>query len=84
MSSDERTERSAHAIVVVELEIDVHSSWGGECAMDQVYKQAVDDAQNSIRFLFQEAQKQTPRCGHGIRVRGIPKVTAIVTERSRS
>ena len=53
MASDPRTKVSAHAIVQVTLEVDVHSSWGADCGMDQVFKQAVDEAQNSVRFIFQ-------------------------------
>ena len=76
-----RTKVSAHAVVTVTLEVDVDSSWGGDCAMDQVFKQAEDEALNSIRFLIQEANKQTPRCGRGIRVQGVPKITGIINKR---
>jgi hypothetical protein len=81
MASDPRTKRSAHAIVVVTLDVEVDSSWGGDCTVDQVHKQAADEATGTLRFIFQEANKSTSGCTRKVRVREIPKVTAVMSER---
>ena len=79
-----KTKCSAHAVVTVTLEVDVGSAWGDDCSVGQVHKQAEDEALNSIRFVFQEANKHTPHCTRGIRVAGVPKVIAVVNTREVS
>jgi len=79
MASDPRTKRSAHAVVVVALEVDVGSSWGGECSMDQVYKQAVEEAEGRVRNMIEEDNKRRGR--RDVRIHSTPKATAVVAER---
>ena len=38
------------AVVTVTLEIKVDSSWGDDCTVGQVKKQAIDGANNSVEF----------------------------------
>jgi len=68
MSSDPRTKVSARAIVIVEIEVDVHS-------------QAVDEARGRIDNLLQDAVKRDPVRGRGISLHGVPKVTAVIHQR---
>lgn len=79
MSSDPRTKRSAHAIVIVTLEVDVGAAWGGECSMDQVYKQGIEEAEGRIRNMIDDEAKRRGR--RGVRIVGVPKATAVVSER---
>lgn len=66
----------AIAKVRVELEIECRSSWGGNCAFDQIHKQAVDEVEGWFRNL-------TPLESHGLRFKfiGTPTVMAVVVKR---
>jgi hypothetical protein len=42
------------ARVKVEIEIDLYREWGLECALEQVKKQAVSDAMQSLTLALQD------------------------------
>lgn len=44
------------AVVTVTLEIVCGSNWGGDCPMDQVFKQAVNEAEGRLRRLQDESK----------------------------
>ena len=46
---DIKEETIGTAVVDVRLRIKLPSTWGKECTIDQVYKQARDDAKNIVR-----------------------------------
>lgn len=50
-------------------------SWGGECSLDQIHKQAADDA---VGYLRQRCEKDGR-----LRIIGDPKVEAVITGRDR-
>lgn len=68
--------QSAVARVTVTLEIDAASSWGDDCTIAQVYKQAADDAVGRVRSLFNERD--------AMRIVGDVKVNAIREDLSYS
>ena len=55
----------------IEIEISCSSSWGPDCTMEQVHKQATEAAQDAIRELFQSER---------FRVTGSPVILAINTK----
>jgi hypothetical protein len=60
--------------VTVTLEISGLGSWGDNCTVDQVWKQAKDDARGVIHSIIVEAAKN----GHRIRVIGEPEASAVI------
>lgn len=68
--------RYATAQVTLTLEINVRSTWGADCSMDQVYKQAEAEALGAIRNHLE------PKAH--VRVIGTPTVTAILATREQS
>lgn len=64
----------AKARVSVLLEVSLSDTWGSDCQLDQVYKQAKDSAMNMIH------RKMTGGGQRDIRIIGDPKVTAILTQ----
>ena len=75
-STPKEPQKLAKAVAVVELEIDVDSTWGEDCTVGQVYKQAEDEARGLLNQAF-AAIKAT----HHVRMRGKPKITAVLTPR---
>lgn len=70
---------SATACVELTIEIEVGSSWGGDCSVAQVHKQAEDEARDKLHRMISEAK------GYGnVRLIGHPKVTAILATREQS
>jgi hypothetical protein len=63
---------SAYAKVTVTLEISAGSSWGLECKMDQIHKQAGEDVIGQLNRLMGEGHLR------GAKIIGIPKVLAIM------
>jgi len=61
----------ATAKVLVTLEVDAGSHWGGDCATQQVFDQA---GRETIQRVMNELRKLGPR----VRVVGDPKVTMVV------
>ena len=59
------------ATAKIEIEISCSSSWGPDCTMEQVHKQATDAAQNAITKLCQSDR---------LRVIGRPVIVAINTK----
>lgn len=45
---------TTHAVVTVEVHVTV-GSWGQQCTMDQVYKQASESAEGKVRRLLSSA-----------------------------
>lgn len=67
------TKTTAVAKVQITLEVNPGSIWGGDCPLDQVYKQAAEGAVNIISRIIK---------GHGmVSIVGTPKVLNIVTEK---
>lgn len=58
----------AYAKVTVEVEVPISSSWGNDCTMGQIYKQAADEARNRMNKICTQ---------NGLRVVGDFKVTAV-------
>ena len=77
---------TARARVLVTLEIQLNSTWGGDCPFEQVQKQAVDDAIHVLRrgVLFGDGLTASPsRPDTLATVIGTPKVTAVLVEAER-
>ena len=51
MRDQDVVREKARAIATVILEIDVGSSWGNDCTIGQVYKQAKDTAEGVVEKL---------------------------------
>lgn len=66
------------ATVQLTLEINVGDSWGGDCAMDQVYKQARDSAVGMINEALGASKE---RLQNRIKIVGTPSISAVVVER---
>jgi hypothetical protein len=61
---------TAKARVYVTLELDLTDTWGGDCPIEQVHKQAVDVATDEVRNLINQSRGQRIRI-HDLRVQGI-------------
>lgn len=61
------------AVVTLTIEISNVGSWGPECQMDQVYRQAAESAIGRVRNAFAKDAR-------GVRVVGTPVVQAITTD----
>lgn len=69
-------ESQATARVILTVEVDCDGSWGGDCAMDQIHKQAKDSAMRILSSAKDAHRK--------IRVVSIDEVQAItVSSKSR-
>lgn len=66
------------AIVQLTLEVQVSSSWGGDCSMDQVFKQARDEAVGSINAALGSAREGLQS---RIKIVGTPSIKAVAAER---
>jgi len=63
---------SAYARVKLVIEVPAGSSWGPECSLDQIYKQAGGETLNKVRNMFDKEY------GVGrVRFTEQPEVTAI-------
>ncbi len=73
------TNYTAHAIATLTVEIDCGSNWGTGTTMDQVYKQAREDALGKIRNMSVKYD------GHerAVRVVGEPVIKAVIAERNQ-
>ena len=72
-----KVEHGAYANVTIQLQITVKSSWGPGTTLDQVYRQAEEDAIDVVR---QHLQEKIP----GVRMIGKIKVDAVISARERS
>lgn len=74
-----QSETSAYARVKLEVEISVNSSWGGDCSIDQVHRQAAEEA---IGFIENKVCREAD-----IRLRmkivGQPIISAVIVERKK-
>lgn len=66
---------STHARVTLTIEFSVGSSWGEKCSIEQVHKQAVDEAYG---FIENTVKSKIPEARHKIRIVGKPKIEAII------
>lgn len=57
---------SVTARVQILLDIDCHSSWGDECTLAQVQKQAIEDAIGHLNHLIQDGQLKAKIIGKPI------------------
>lgn len=64
---------SATAIVTLTLEVTRLGVWGGDCRVDQVYKQGAEEAIYALRNASGELSRM------GLRVIGQPIVRSVVT-----
>lgn len=71
-------ETGVTATVQLTLEIKVNSSWGGDCSMDQVFKQARDEAVGAINNALGEARQSLQ---NRIKIVGTPSILAVAAER---
>jgi hypothetical protein len=67
--------QSAHARVTITVEVSVGSSWGDDCPISQVHKQAAQEAQEKLERLFEKERGN-------LRLVGEAKVTVIIVERA--
>lgn len=65
------------ARVTVHLEIKVSSTWGPDCSLEQVHKQAADEAIGLIRNAKDNAAMAS-KLAKSVRLMGEPLVTAII------
>ena len=87
MASDPRKERFAKATVRVTLEMYVTGSWGDDCTVGQVYKQAEEEAIGMLRRHFDtmEPLRASFRCDKNeqrVRILNMEPI-AILTERDK-
>ena len=61
------------ARVRVLLEVSLSDTWGGDCRLDQVYKQAGNTARNIVSQAITNSMKD-------IRIIGEPEATAIIVK----
>ncbi|WP_454863338.1 hypothetical protein [Pseudomonas hormoni] len=64
---------TTNAVVTLTVELSNIGSWGPDCKIDQVYKQAVEEAMGRIRRAFEKDAR-------GVKVVGVPVVKAITTD----
>lgn len=88
MASESKKEQTAVARVRVMLEIPVKGSWGDDCTVAQVYKQAVDGARGVLRrhFNLGDGLVGVERCSDAIDLRVTVlsfEPIAIITERDK-
>ncbi len=73
----------AHARVRVTLDIEVSGSWGGDCDVDQIEKQAATEALGACRRgLVIDMMGNNP-ANLRATVVGTPEVEAVLTRRER-
>lgn len=63
----------ARAVVRLKIEITVGDTWGADCALPQIWKQATESAVDAVR-------RGMP---HGVRLIGEPEVDAILVSEPR-
>ena len=69
--------QSAHACVTLTVEVSIGSSWEDDCPLSQIHKQALQEAQEKLKRLFEKER------GNGnLRLVGEAKVTVIIVERA--
>jgi hypothetical protein len=71
----EKQQLAVHAKARVQLTVEVEaSSWGGECSIGQLYKQAAESARGTLIAALKPGE-------HGrVTIIGEPKVIGIITE----
>ena len=68
----------ATARVTLTVEVDIKSTWGDDCKLDQIYKQAAEEAVNNLqRHIYRSKAPD-------IVIVGQPKVTTILTTKDRA
>lgn len=70
---------NATAKVRLLVEVDVNSSWGKDCGVEQIHKQAADEAQGVIRQMYQKPDEYRNR----VRIVGPPEVIAVIVKTER-
>ncbi len=79
---------SASARVQLTIEVDVGSSWGGDCTVAQVHKQGEEEAIGCVRQLLDEARRSDVHAlkdwANRIKIIGQPKITAVLAIREPS
>lgn len=70
----------ATARATVTVEIYGLGSWGAECSLDQVHRQAAESAIGRLQQILDGARNGD---GRSIRIVGEPNVTAVLVEQER-
>lgn len=71
---DKRTTASARLEVVID--IPASGSWGSDCSLDQIYRQASEETRIHLsNILYKEF-------GSTAKIIGEPKIRAVITERT--
>lgn len=68
------------AKVTVVLEIEVDDRWGGDCNIDQVYRQA---EQSAIGMVRRWRDSMTPAAKQKVQIVGTPTVEALTSTRNQ-
>lgn len=66
---------SAYATVQITVEVSGVGTWGPECSVDQVHRQATEEAIDKLRRVCQDSRD--------IRIVGTPAVKCVTTEEQR-
>ena len=72
--------RSYSATVVCEVVVNVSDSWGDDCSMAQIEKQAIDSADGILRHLL---HRETDGCGMNAMVESLRKSAIGSVSKSR-
>lgn len=74
------TVASATAIVSVTLAIEVNSPWGSDCTLQQVKKQATEEALQRIAQLRGSNGRQVGELTDGVRVTEVRSIRIVLNE----
>ncbi len=66
----------ASAVVTVTVEVRANGSWGPDCSVAQVHRQAAEEAVNSVRNALRHAAY-----GDRMKVVGDPEIKTVIVER---
>lgn len=70
----------ATARVRLTVEVPVTSRWGSDCPLEQIFKQASDEATRYIKNLF---ERHRPDGGNRVQIVGQPDVVAVLLPEAR-
>ena len=80
-----KTEVTARALVTITLEIPVDGTWGDDCTVGQVNKQALDSLRNIMNtcMVGRQGTGHKPTLPHGTKMIGEPQVKQVLVRRER-
>ena len=68
------TKSSTIAVATATVSIELTQPWSGDCPLDQVRKQAIDDATDHLRRAASDLAK------HGIRIGEVRSIRIVINE----